>query len=83
MTLVLDTNVVLQALNQLHPYAVILRAWHARRFTWALSTDMLLEYREVVIRQSGPARWQLLERLLDLAAAHGGCSWWQHPASFP
>ncbi len=40
MIVVLDTNVVLQALNQRHPFAVILNAWHARRFIWALSTDM-------------------------------------------
>ena len=71
MIVVLDTNVVLQALNQRHPSAVILHAWHAGRFVWALSTDILLEYQEVVVRQSGPARWQLLGRLLDLAALHG------------
>jgi uncharacterized protein len=72
MIVVFDTNVLLQALNQRHPFAVILNAWHAGLFTWALSADVLLEYQKVVIRQSGAARWRTLERLLDLAAAHGG-----------
>ena len=72
MIVVLDTNVLLQALNQRHPTAVILQAWYAGRFVWALSTDILLEYQEVVVRESGHARWQALERLLDLAARHGG-----------
>ncbi|MBK8094792.1 MAG: putative toxin-antitoxin system toxin component, PIN family [Verrucomicrobiaceae bacterium] len=72
MTAVVDTNVVLQALNQRHPFAVILHAWYAGRFIWAFSTDILMEYQEVVIRQSGTARWQVLERLLDLASVHRG-----------
>ena len=33
---------------------------------------MLFEYREVIVRTSGSARWQSLERLLELAAAHSG-----------
>jgi uncharacterized protein len=71
MIVVLDTNVLLRALNQRHPSAVILQAWRANRFVWALSTDILLEYREVIVRESGAARWQTLERLLDLASSGG------------
>lgn len=70
MIIVLDTNVVLQALNQRHPTAVILHAWYSGRFVWALSTDILMEYQEVVVRESGSARWQTLGRLLDLAVVH-------------
>lgn len=70
MTVVLDTNVLLQSLNQRHPFAAILNAWHARQFIWAVSTDILLEYQEVIVRESGRERWQVLERLLDLAAAY-------------
>lgn len=72
MTIVLDTNVLLQALNPRHRHAKILEAWYAGRFGWAVSTDILLEYREVVVRQSGAARWRLLERLFDLASASRG-----------
>jgi putative PIN family toxin of toxin-antitoxin system len=72
MIAVLDTNVVLQALNPDHSFACILNAWYRGTFTWAVSTDILLEYQEVVIRQSGQVRWQSLERLLNLAAAYVG-----------
>jgi putative PIN family toxin of toxin-antitoxin system len=68
---VLDTNVLLPALNWNHAFAVILEAWHRRRLTWAISTDILLEYQEVVTRRSGAARWHALERLLELSASHG------------
>ncbi len=82
MIVVLDTNVVLQSLNQRHPFAVILDAWYAGRFIWALSTDILLEYQEVIVRKSGIARWQALARLLDLAATHGGNAQQVSPSFF-
>jgi uncharacterized protein len=82
MTIVLDTNVVLQALNQKHPSAVILHAWYSGRFVWALSTDILMEYQEVIVRQSGPARWQTLSRLLDLAVIHSHNTQLVSPAFF-
>ena len=82
MTIVLDTNVVLQALNQQHPTAVILHAWYSGRFVWALSTDILMEYQEVVVRQSGATRWQTLGRLLDLAIVHGHNTQLVSPAFF-
>ena len=82
MIVVLDTNVVLQSLNQRHPFAVILHAWYAGRFIWALSTDILLEYQEVIVRKSGAVRWQALARLLDLAAAHGGNAQQVSPSFF-
>ena len=56
MTVVLDTNVVVQALNPQNPLAPILDAWYGGEFVWAVSTDILMEYREVVIRQSGAMR---------------------------
>jgi hypothetical protein len=82
MIIVLDTNVVLQALNQRHPTAVILHAWYSGHFVWALSTDILMEYQEVIVRQSGFARWQALGRLLDLAVVHGHNTQRVSPAFF-
>ncbi len=70
MIVVLDTNVVIQALNRNHRFAIILDAWYEGRFSWAVSTDILFEYREVIVRTSGATRWQFLERLLELASAH-------------
>lgn len=72
MIAVLDTNVVVQALNQQHHFAPILHSWYAGRFSWALSTDILFEYREVIVRTSGSARWQSFERFMELAALHSG-----------
>ena len=70
MIAVLDTNVLIQALNPRHSHAPIMDAWHAGHFVWALSTDILLEYREVIVRQSGTGRWSTLENLLQLSATY-------------
>jgi putative PIN family toxin of toxin-antitoxin system len=72
MIVVLDTNVLLQALNPRLEYAPIMAEWYGGRFVWALSTDILMEYREVIVRQSGSARWNALERLLNLATRYRG-----------
>jgi predicted nucleic acid-binding protein len=70
MSVVLDTNVLIQALNPRHEYAPIMAEWYGGRFVWALSTDILMEYREVIVRQSGSARWNALDRLLNLATRY-------------
>ena len=72
MILCLDTNTVVQALAQYHPFHPILDAWVAGHLTWAVSTPILLEYEEVLTRLSGPARWRKLARLMDLAELTGG-----------
>jgi putative PIN family toxin of toxin-antitoxin system len=72
MIAVLDTIVVLQALNPRHAHAPIMDRWHAGHFVWAVSTGILMEYREVIIRQSGAARWNAFDRLLHLAAVCRG-----------
>jgi predicted nucleic acid-binding protein len=63
----IDTNTVVQALAQHHPFHPILDTWVAGHLTWAVSTPILLEYEEVLTRLSGPARWRKLARLMDLA----------------
>ena len=72
MIVVLDTNVVLQALNPRNDYAPIMDAWFAGSFVWAVSTGILMEYREVIVRQSGLPRWNTLDRVLHLAASFRG-----------
>jgi putative PIN family toxin of toxin-antitoxin system len=67
MIVCLDTNTVVQALAEGHPFHSILDDWIAGRMTWAVSTEVLLEYEEVLTRLSGPARWRKLARLMDLA----------------
>ncbi len=72
MIVVIDSNALLPALNPKHRYAVILDAWYSGRLVWALSTDILVEYHEVILRQSGATRWSQLERLLDLGEQYRG-----------
>jgi putative PIN family toxin of toxin-antitoxin system len=72
MIVCLDTNTVIQALAEGHRFHPILDWWIAGRFTWAVSTEVLLEYEEVLTRLSGPARWRKLARLMDLAEVTTG-----------
>ena len=72
MIVCLDTNTVVQALAQHHPFHPILDAWVAGHLTWVVSTPILLEYEEVLTRLSGPARWRKLARLMDLAELTSG-----------
>src|SRR5580692_2154414 len=67
MIVCLDTNTVVQALAEGHVYHPILDAWVAGKVTWAVSTEVLLEYEEVLTRLSGASRWRKLARLMDLA----------------
>jgi len=67
MIICLDTNTVVQALAEGHPFHPILDTWVAGRVIWAVSTEVLLEYEEILTRLSGAARWRKLTRLMDLA----------------
>ena len=72
MIVCLDTNTVVQALAEGHPFHPILDAWVAGHISWAVSTEVLLEYEEVLTRMSGAARWRKLARLMDLAELTSG-----------
>ena len=72
MILCLDTNTVVQALAEQHPFHPILDAWVAGQVTLAVSTPILLEYEEVLTRIGGPSRWRKLARLMDLAELTSG-----------
>jgi predicted nucleic acid-binding protein len=72
MIVCLDTNVVVQAMDGGHRFSRILDAWVAGELTWAVSTEVLLEYQEVIVRLSGTGRWRKLARLLDLVEAGQG-----------
>ena len=72
MIVCLDTNIVVQALAEGHAFHPILDAWVEGQVTWAVSTQVLLEYEEVLTRLSGPTRWRKLARLMDLAELTSG-----------
>lgn len=67
MLAVLDTNVMLQARAAGHPYHAILLAWLNRKFALAVSTEIMLEYEEVITERAGAARWSTLEKLLSIS----------------
>lgn len=67
MTVVIDTNVLLQARAAGHPYHGILRRWMAGDFVWAISNEILMEYSEVVGDRSGSAAASKLARLLEIS----------------
>jgi uncharacterized protein len=71
MTVVVDTNVLLPVLAVRHPFGVIFDAWIAGRFTWALSTEILFEYEEILPPRLGLRRWDELMTLLEIVpSAH-------------
>ncbi len=69
MTVVIDTNVLVPALNERHAFSCILDRWVAGDLTWAVSTDVLMEYEEVITRMLGVRRWGKLSRLMDVMEA--------------
>ena len=72
MIVCLDTNTVIQALAENHPFHPILDRWVAGDLVWAVSTPILLEYEEVLTRLSGARRWRKLARLMDLVELTNG-----------
>jgi putative PIN family toxin of toxin-antitoxin system len=72
MTVCLDTGVLLQIFGRKQPFQPILRTLLDGRITLAISTEILLEYQEVITRLSGTERWRDVAALLDvLAQLHG------------
>jgi putative PIN family toxin of toxin-antitoxin system len=72
MTVCVDTGVLLQIFGRRQPFYPIFRALLDGRFTLAVSTEILLEYQEVVTRLSGQERWRDIAALLDvLSQLHG------------
>ena len=68
MIVVIDTNVLLPLLGREHPCGVILDAYLAGKFAWAVSNETLLEYEEVVLERIGRARFDRFTWLLESAA---------------
>ena len=66
MTVVLDTNTLVQMFGQTSPFAPLKRALLAGRLVLAVSTPILLEYEEVVCRCAGRERWEDVARMFAL-----------------
>ena len=65
MIVVIDTNVVLPVLGLRHPYSAILDAWVVSRFAWTITTEIVLEYEEIVEPRIGALRWRQFIALLE------------------
>jgi uncharacterized protein len=75
MTVCLDTGVLIQIFGRKQPFQPILRALLDGRITLAVSTEILLEYQEIITRLSGAERWRDVAALLELLAQlHGNIS---------
>ena len=66
MTVCIDTNVLPGMFGRAAPWLPLRRGLLARRFTWALSTEILLEYEEVASRQMGPEAVLRLMRFIEI-----------------
>lgn len=67
MIVCIDTNVLPGMFGRTAPFLALRRGLLARRLTWALSTEILLEYEEVVAREMGAGAVERLMVFIELA----------------
>ena len=65
MIVLIDTNVVLTMFKRGHPCRPIYDAWLAGKLLWAVSTEVLLEYQEVLARMNFPGYAELVLRTIE------------------
>ena len=58
MRVVLDTNALIQIFGRSTSLVPLREALRHGSLAWAVSTPMLLEYEEVIVRMSGRSRWE-------------------------
>ena len=68
MTVVIDTNVVLGMFNPRHHTRPIFWAWFEGHLQWATSTEILLEYEEIVAERSGTGRARKMFALMEVVS---------------
>lgn len=71
MIVCLDTNVLIQARANHHPYGVLLDSISFSQIRWAVSNRVLTEYREITEQRAGKAAWATLNRFIELVDASG------------
>jgi uncharacterized protein len=72
VTIVLDTNALVQIFGANSPFLPVQRAILDGKVILAYSTGILLEYEEVVTRYGGGERWERLWRVLELTGQMHG-----------
>jgi uncharacterized protein len=66
MMVCIDTHVVLGMFGRNGPWLAIRKALLDKRLTWAVTTEILLEYEEVAAREIGVSAAEHLLRFIDL-----------------
>lgn len=66
MIVVLDTNALIQLFGRSSPFGQLREAVRYGRLELAVSTPILLEYEEVVLRYANPERWEDVWSFLSL-----------------
>lgn len=72
MTVVVDTNVLTGMAGIGHPHGQILDAWLAGRLQWAVSTDILAEYEEILGKLKGATKAARFLSFIQLWGAQHG-----------
>jgi len=72
MTVVIDTNVLPGMFTAGHCYRPIAEAWLNGIFSWAVSTDILLEYEEVLVNLKGLPTSRKILALIEMVGAVQG-----------
>jgi putative PIN family toxin of toxin-antitoxin system len=73
MIVVVDTNAVLGAFTEKHAHRPLLDAAFGGQIVWAVSTDILLEYEEILAQRSGLARATQAMHLVETMVDAGLC----------
>jgi predicted nucleic acid-binding protein len=66
MVVCIDTNVLPGMFGRAAPFLPLRRGLLARRFTWALSIEVLLEYEEIAAREMGAGAVTRLMQFIEL-----------------
>ena len=79
MTVCIDTNVVLGMFAARHPHRAIFDGWFAGRLCWAVTTEILFEYEEIMQLRASLPRAQAMLNILDLVHGRHGNVLHIHP----
>lgn len=72
MLVCIDSNVLLEIFSPRHASRPIYHAWFEGRLRWAVSTEILLEYEEIMQRHSGQRKADVMMQILALVNAKHG-----------
>lgn len=72
MLVVIDTHVLLRLFGRRAQHREIREALLTGQLSWAVSTEVLLEYEEIVVAKAGRLAWQRIHSLMRLLSLQFG-----------